>query len=95
MVKEQTFEKTEEYSKCGHVDVLVQAGFLQIGQMLIFNTGALYPAVVIYAVKDTKTGRLSVTTQWIGVKHCPICGESLKDLSILNPKKEEAHSSTG
>lgn len=81
MAQEQTIEKTTEYSECGHVDALVNVGFLQIGQMLVFNTGKLHPVVVIYAIKDTKSGRRSVTTSWIEIKHCPICGEKLKDLS--------------
>lgn len=79
-IKEGTvIEKTNGFSECGHVDAMVELGFLQTGQLLPMNTGETYTAVIIFRIKEASAGRRSVTTHWMPISHCPICGERLKD----------------
>lgn len=69
------------YCPCGHVDILVQEGFLSKGDLLAKGNGKLRPAVVLYRIKVGRNDKRILTTNWMEVKHCPICGLALPELT--------------
>ena len=70
------------YCPCGHVDILVQEGFLSKGNLLPTGNDKGRPAVVVYRIKEVPHARRILTTDWIEVKHCPICGLALPELAV-------------
>ena len=81
MIQQREIKKTTEFSECGHVDVLLEFGWLTTGAKIDMPTGKTQTVVVLWKLKEGKDGRLSVKGDWIEVRHCPLCGEKLKIVS--------------
>lgn len=78
MVAGQELKMSTEFSDCGHVDALIELGVLQTGSMITTGTGETHTAVILYAVKEGKNGRRTLTTNYYPIKNCPLCGGLIK-----------------
>lgn len=69
---------------CGHIEALTKTGtvegvrgtgvFLDTGNVLNFASGLERQMPVLRFLRETKNGGLSVTSTWMEVKFCPMCG---------------------
>jgi hypothetical protein len=64
---------------CGHVEQLITAGYLDVGDMFSPEVGDVDRAApILRRLKSGRSGALSVTRDWTLVRHCPVCGEAVR-----------------
>jgi hypothetical protein len=78
LIKRRASKMDTEFCECGHVDKLLEIGFLKTGTSIQPETGKTASVVVLWQLKDGKDGRLSVKNNYIQVQCCPLCGTKLK-----------------
>jgi len=81
-------EQAETLKICPHLEFLStpqfipgtkrEVRFLGSGYIFNFSTGENHWEPILRGMKDTPSGRITVTSDWMPVKFCPVCGVAVE-----------------
>ncbi len=71
---------------CNCIEALISKSFVLTGTIMNMQSGDSRDNVpLLYQVKETASGKRNLTTTWIEMRHCPMCGAALNENTTDQP----------
>ncbi len=86
-------EQTTALKTCAHLEFLSkpqpipgtkrEVRFIDSGHIVDMRTGEFTWQPILRGIKETPSGRLTLTSDWHPIKFCPVCGAAVEETNAV------------